>query len=587
MSLLIEFVIYLLAAIIGVSISRRLGFGSILGYLGAGIIIGPFGLKLVSDPEHILHFAELGVVLLLFVIGLELRPSRLWILRRMVFGLGAAQVFASALVIAGLAWATGLQPVTATVIGFTLALSSTAFVLQMLAEKKQLTTSHGRAAFSILLFQDLAVIPLIAIMPILGDSAAGSRFDLVETSISVGILAGLIIGGRYLLRPILHIAAASRIPEIFTATALLVVIGAALLMELAGMSMVLGAFIAGMLLADSEYRHELEGDIAPFKGLLLGLFFIAVGMSVNLGRLLDDPTRILTIVAALMLAKAAVLVLLARAFGVCDTKSSLQLAAAMSQGGEFAFVLFALATHEGIIAIDLSETLILAVTVSLLLTPFLYILAERLTQRIETNAEPDYDVPDNEHNEILIAGFGRVGQIVGRLLRIVGKPFTALEANPEQVTLIRRYGAEVHFGDAARLDLLRAAGAEHAKIIVIATGDMATSLHIAETVVRQFPNLTIVARARNRRHAHKLMDLGVRHIFRDTLLSSVEMSKLVLGELGMTADEVKDLAEMFLERDERLLTEQHAIHDSEEKLIQSARETVLELESLFKSDRKQ
>jgi len=587
MSLLVEFVIFLLAAIIGVSISRRLGFGSILGYLGAGIIIGPFGLKLVSDPEHILHFAELGVVLLLFVIGLELRPSRLWILRRMVFGLGAAQVFVSALVIASLAWATGLQPVTATVIGFTLALSSTAFVLQMLAEKKQLTTSHGRAAFSILLFQDLAVIPLIAIMPILGDSAAGSRFDLVETSISIGILAGLVIGGRYLLRPILHIAAASRIPEIFTATALLVVIGAALLMELAGMSMVLGAFIAGMLLADSEYRHELEGDIAPFKGLLLGLFFIAVGMSVNLGRLLDDPTYVLTIVAVLMLAKAAILVLLARAFGMCNMKNSLQLAAAMSQGGEFAFVLFALATREGIIAIDLSETLILAVTVSLLLTPFLYILAERFTRRIETSAEPHYDVPENEHNEILIAGFGRVGQIVGRLLRIVGTPFTALEANPEQVTLIRRYGAEVHFGDAARLDLLRAAGAEHAKIIVIATGDMATSLHIAETVVRQFPNLTIVARARNRRHAHKLMDLGVRHIIRDTLLSSVEMSKLVLGELGMSAEEAKEVAEMFLERDERLLTEQHAIHDSEEKLIQSARETVLELESLFKSDRKQ
>jgi glutathione-regulated potassium-efflux system protein KefB len=342
-----------------------------------------------------------------------------------------------------------------------------------------------------------------------------------------------------------------------------------------------------MLLADSEYRHELEGDIAPFKGLLLGLFFIAVGMSVNLGRLFDDPTRILTIVAALMLTKAIILVPLGRAFGMCDTKSSLQLAAAMSQGGEFAFVLFALATREGIIAVDLSETLILAVTVSLLLTPFLYLLAERLTQRIETHVDPDYDVPEDRHNEILIAGFGRVGQIVGRLLRIVGKPFTALEADPGQVSLIRRYGGEVHFGDAARLDLLRAAGAENAKIIVIATGNMATSLHIAENVVRHFPNLTIVARARNRRHAHKLMDLGVRHIFRDTLLSSVAMSKSVLGQLGMAADEVSDVADMFLERDEQLLAEQHAIHDSEEKLIQSSRETVLELESLFKSDREQ
>jgi monovalent cation:proton antiporter-2 (CPA2) family protein len=585
MSLLTESVIYLFAAILCVSISRRLGFGSVLGYLAAGIIIGPFGLRLISDPEHILHFAELGVVLLLFIIGLELQPSRLWVLRRMVFGLGAAQVFASALLIATIAWAAGLPTVTAIVVGFILALSSTAFVLQMLAEKKQLTTSHGRAAFSILLFQDLAVIPLIAIMPILGNSAGDSNIDLLQVSKSVAILAALIVGGRYLLRPILHNAAASRIPEIFTATALLVVIGAALLMELAGMSMVLGAFIAGMLLADSEYRHELEGDIAPFKGLLLGLFFIAVGMSVNLGLLIEHPARILMIVVALMLSKALVLVPLAQAFGMCDRKSALQLAAAMSQGGEFAFVLFGLAAAQGIIQTDISQTLILAVTVSLLLTPFLYLATERLTHRFEKPVEPDYDEPESQHNEVIIAGLGRVGQIVGRLLRIVDRPFTALEADPRQVGLIRRYGGEVHFGDAARLDLMRAAGAEHAKIIVIATGDMETSLQIAENVTRHFPNLTIVARARNRRHAHKLMDLGVTHIIRDTLLSSVEMSKTVLGQLGMRAGEVDDVADMFLKRDEQLLAEQHAIHDSEEKLIQSSKETVSELESLFQRDR--
>lgn len=586
MSLLLESVIYLLAAIVSVSISRRLGFGSVLGYLAAGMIIGPFGLRLISDPEHILHFAEFGVVLLLFIIGLELQPSRLWVLRRMVFGLGTAQVFISALVIAGLGVAAGLPPATSTVIGFVLALSSTAFVLQMLAEKRQLTSSHGRAAFSILLFQDLAVIPMIAIMPIIGDSASGDRFDLAELTFSLAMVAGLIIGGRYLLRPILHIAAGSRTPEIFTATSLLVVLGAALLMQLAGLSMVLGAFIAGMLLADSEYRHQLEGDLAPFKGLLLGLFFIAVGMSVNLGLLIEDPSRVLLIVAALTAAKALVLVSLARAFGIRDAKNSLRLAAAMSQGGEFAFVLFALAAREGIIAIDLSETLTLAVAVSLLLTPFLYLLAERLTQGAEKPIAPDYDVPDNAHNDILIAGFGRVGQIVGRLLRIVDKPFTALEADPGQVSLIRRYGTQVYFGDAARLDLLRAAGAEQAKIIVIATGDMKTSLHIAKTVVEHFPNLTIVARARNRRHAHKLMDLGIQHIFRDTLLSSVEMSKTVLSQLGMTDDEATEVADMFLARDEQLLAEQHAIHDSEEKLIQSAKETVSELEVLFRSDRK-
>jgi len=585
MSLLVESIIYLLAAIVGVSISRRLGFGSVLGYLAAGIIIGPFSLKLISDPEHILHFAELGVVLLLFVIGLELQPSRLWVLRRMVFGLGAAQVFATALIIGGLAFAAGLPPTAATIIGFILALSSTAFVLQMLAEKKQLTTSHGRAAFSILLFQDLAVIPLIVIIPLLGNSAAESSFNLIDVLTSVGILAGLIVGGRYLLRPVLHVAAGSGIPEIFTATSLLVVIGAALLMQLAGMSMVLGAFIAGMLLADSEYRHQLEGDIAPFKGLLLGLFFIAVGMSVNLDLLFEDPLQILSIVAVLMIAKALVLIPLARAFGMCKTAASLRLAGAMSQGGEFAFVLFALASRQGVIEVGLSETLTLAVTVSLLLTPFLYILAERLTQRIENREEPDYDVHLDQHNEILIVGFGRVGQIVGRLLRIVDTPFTALEADAGQVSLIRRYGGEVHFGDASRIDLLRAAGAEHAKIIVIATSNMETSLHIAETVARNFPNLTIVARARNRRHAHKLMDLGVRHIFRDTLLSSVEMSKSVLLQTGMDEEQAIDVANMFLERDEQLLAEQHAIHDSEEKLIQSSKDTVAELETLFRSDR--
>ena len=298
MSLLEQSIVYLLAAIIMVPISRRLGFGSILGYLAAGIIIGPFGAKLIHDPEHILHFAELGVVFLLFIVGLELQPSRLWVLRRMVFGLGSAQVVLSAAIIAAVAWALGLDGKPAVIIGLILALSSTAFVLQMLAEKKELTTSHGRAAFSILLFQDLAAIPLIAILPMLGASADGGM-GATQVGIMVLRIGGLILAGRYLLRPVLQIAAESKIPEIFTATALLVVIGAALVMEFAGMSMVLGAFIAGMLLADSEFRHQLEADIGPFKGLLLGLFFIAVGMSVNIGLLLESPLRIMTMVVLL------------------------------------------------------------------------------------------------------------------------------------------------------------------------------------------------------------------------------------------------------------------------------------------------
>ena len=583
MSLLLESVIYLLAAIVMVSVSRRLGFGSVLGYLAAGILIGPFGIALIRDPEHILHFAELGVVFLLFIVGLELQPSRLWVLRKMVFGLGTAQVVLSAIVIAAIAWLAGLTPTPAIVIGLILALSSTAFVLQMLAEKKELTMAHGRAAFSILLFQDLAAIPLIAILPTLG-ATSGDGFDIAQAGMMVATIVGLIVGGRILLRPILHVAAASKIPEIFTATALLVVIGAALLMEFAGMSMVLGAFIAGILLADSEYRHQLEADIAPFKGLLLGLFFIAVGMSVNIGLLSESPGRILLIVVMLMLAKALVLVPLARLFGLCDSRSALSLAAVMSQGGEFAFVLFAIAARERLVAVELVDELILAVAVSMLLTPFTYLLNDLVSKKLERPEDPDYDEPGNPHNDVIIAGFGRVGQIIARLLTIFNTPFTALEIDSSQVDVVRRYGNIVHYGDASRLDILRAAGAEHAKIFVLAIDDVGASVRTAEAVKRHFPQLKIIARARNRRHAHGLMDLGIEHIFRETMLSSLTMSKRVLTNLGFEKEEVERVGEKFCTRDTRLLREQHAIHHSEEQMIQSAKDTAAEFEGLLQGD---
>lgn len=585
MSLLAETLIYLLAAVISVPVSRRLGFGSVLGYLAAGIVIGPFGLAFIADAEHILHFAELGVVFLLFIVGLELKPSRLWVMRRMVFGLGAAQVFVSAIAISVLAWALGLAGNAAIVVGLILALSSTAFVLQMLAEKKQLGSSHGRAAFSILLFQDLAAIPLIAMLPLLGTSASFDEgIDVMQIGLMVVTIGGLVVGGRLLLKPVLQVAARSGIPEIFTATALLVVIGSALLMQFAGMSMVLGAFIAGMLLADSEYRHQLEADIAPFKGLLLGLFFIAVGMSVNIGLLLEIPGRILAIVAMLMAAKALVLFPLARLFGMCDSRAAMKLAAVLSQGGEFAFVLFAIARAEQALAPALIDEMVLAVAVSMMMTPLLYALSERFGRQTEAPREPDYDIIEDHHHEVLIAGFGRVGQIVGRLLRIIGKPFTALESNSGQVDVVRSYGSVVHYGDASRLDLLRAAGAEHAKIFVLAISNLEQSMRIAEAVTGHFPHLTVVARARNRRHAHKLMDLGIKHIFRETLLSSLAMTELVLTRLGHTSDEAKHVVDAFCERDSKLLIEQHAIQHSEEKLIQSVKDTSDELESLLRVD---
>ncbi|MBT8086423.1 MAG: monovalent cation:proton antiporter-2 (CPA2) family protein [Gammaproteobacteria bacterium] len=587
MSFLAESLIFLVAAVISVPISRRLGFGSVLGYLAAGIIIGPFGFKFVVDAEHILHFAELGVVLLLFIVGLELKPSRLWVMRRMVFGLGTAQVFLSAAAIGAAAIALGLSVNAAIIVGLVLALSSTAFVLQMLAEKKQLGSSHGRAAFSILLFQDLAAIPLIAMLPLLGARASlDAGVDFTQVAWMVGAIVGFVVGGRLILKPALKIVAASGIPEIFTATALLVVIGSALLMQYVGMSMVLGAFLAGVLLADSEYRHQLEADIAPFKGLLLGLFFIAVGMSVNIGLLLEIPGRILIIVALLMAIKAAVLFSISRFFGICNSQSARQLAAVLSQGGEFAFVLFAIARTEEALPAALIDELILAVAVSMMMTPFLYALTEFLGRKLEKPVEPDYEMPEDLHHDVIIAGFGRVGQIVGRTLRIINKGFTALESDSAQLDMVRRYGATVHYGDASRRDLLQAAGAAHAKIFVLAISDQEQSLRVAAAVKQHYPHLKIIARAHNRRHAHKLMDLGIQHIFRETLLSSLAMTELVLTNLGHSASDARNVVETFEERDSRLLEEQHAIHDSEEQLIQSVRETSDELESLLRQDAK-
>ncbi len=586
MTLLAESLIYLLAAVIAVPLSRRLGLGSVLGYLAAGIIIGPFGFSFVNDADHIIHFAELGVVFLLFIVGLELKPSRLWVMRRMVFGLGAAQVIVTSAAIALVAWASGFDKNAAIVTGLILALSSTAFVLQMLSEKKQLSASHGRAAFSILLFQDLAAIPLIAVLPLLGVSASlDDGIGLAQIGLMAATIGGLVISGRYLLTPVLKIAARSGIPEIFTATALLVVIGAALLMEVAGMSMVLGSFIAGMMLAESEFRHQLEADIASFKGLLLGLFFIAVGMSVNIGLLLDVPQHVISIVLLLMAIKALILFPLARLFGMCDRAAALKLAAVLAQGGEFAFVLLAIAASESVLPQSLIDELVLAVALSMLMTPFVYAAAEFAGGKVNKPVEPVFDVPVDSHHEVLIVGFGRVGQIVGRMLNIVGKSFTALERDSAQVEFVRRYGATVHYGDASRLDLLRAAGAEHAKIFVLAVSNIEESMKIAEAVTRHFPHLKIIARARNRRHVHKLMDIGVKHIFRETLLTSLAMSEQILTDLGQTPEDAKHLVDTFSKRDEQLLLEQYAIHESEEMLIQSTKDTAAELESLLRRDR--
>ncbi|MEJ2602894.1 MAG: monovalent cation:proton antiporter-2 (CPA2) family protein [Gammaproteobacteria bacterium] len=586
MGYLQEALIYLVTAVIAVPISKRIGFGSVLGYLLGGLVIGPWGLSLITEVDHILHFAELGVVFLLFVIGLELQPSRLWVLRRLVFGLGAAQVIVTGTVIAGLAWLAGLDGAAAVVAGAGLALSSTAFVLQLLAERQQLTTRYGRSAFSILLFQDLAVIPILAAIPLLAARAPETELGAGRWLFGVAALLGLVFGGRYLLRPVLRWVAGTGISELFTAVALLVVIGAASLMQVAELSMGLGAFVAGMLLADSEYRHQLEADIEPFKGLLLGLFFIAVGMSANLGLVVSRPGDVFGLVALLLIVKTLVLYGLARMFGIANDQSR-SLALVLSQGGEFAFVIFTAAVGSGLLAKETSDLLIVVVTLSMAATPLLYLANESWSRRnAPVTAEPEYDEMPAEHNEIIIAGFGRVGQIVGRVLRSRGIPFTALEKNPERLDAVRRFGNVVHFGDASRPDLLKAAGMDRARFFVLALGDVEKSVEIARYVRQHYPKVTVIARARNRFHAHALMDCGVQVIVRETLHSSLLMTSRLLRDYGIDEEEAERTVTTFLAHDEATLQRQHAVAHDMEKLVQTTQEAAKELESLIGADRR-
>ena len=577
--------VYIAAAVIAVPIAKKLGLGSVLGYLIAGIVIGPAALGLISDVEYVLHFAELGVVFLLFIIGLELKPSRLWVMRRPVFGLGTAQVVLCGIVLGAIASFSGLDAKGAFVVGFGLALSSTAFVLQLLGEQKQLQTDHGRSAFAVLLFQDLAVIPLIALVPLLADQEAGG-IDPVQLAITALCIAALVAGARYLLRPVLRLVANSGITELFTATALLIVIGAAVLMEMAHLSMGLGAFIAGMLLADSEYRHELESNIEPFKGLLLGLFFIAVGMSVDLSLIASRPIDVFGYTALLIVTKAVLIFGLARTLGLTGSVSK-ALAVVLSQGGEFAFVLFTLARDTGVLGNDTVDLLIVVVTLSMATTPLLFLGNEILERRRE-NSQPakPYDEIEEEANPVVIASFGRFGQIVGRVLRSRGIPFTALEASAAQVEVVRRFGNKVYYGDAARIELLRAAGIDEARLFVLAIEDIEQSLRTARTVRHYCPQLPILARARNRAHAHLLMDLGIERIYRDTFYSGLELTRSLLGLLDTDAGEADRIVRTFAEYDERLLRRQHAIRQDETQYMQSVQDATAELEVLLRADRR-
>ncbi len=586
MSMLIQTSIFLGAAVCAVPLFKRLGLGAVLGYVAAGIAIGPWALGLVGDVESILHFSEIGVVLLLFIIGLELQPSRLWILRKSVFGLGAVQVGVTALVIALIARATGLPWPAATIIGLGLSLSSTAFALQILAEKKQLTTRHGRSAFSILLFQDLVVVPVLAIVPFLSPSMSrtGSGDPWVGVASAIGVLIAAVVVGHFLVGRLFKFIAATGIREVFTAAALLLVIGTGLLLESAGLSMALGAFLAGVLFADSEYRHALEADIEPFKGLLLGLFFIAVGMSLDLGLVLEHPGLSVGLALALLLGKFALIAFLGLATGK-GLNSALKLGAVIAQGGEFAFVIFSVATGVGALGKETAALLIVVVTLSMALTPPLFALTEFVVQRRRPRALVETgETPVQERQKVIIAGFGRVGQIIGRILQARRIGFTALDVSPEHVDFVRKFGNKIYYGDASRLDLLEAAGAKNASVIVVAIDDVEASLRTVRIVKDHFPQLRVYARARNRRHAYLLMDLGVSIFRRETFESSLELARLVLEGLGLPHAQASRLVETFKRHDIERLKLAHASHSNEERMIYLAKEAAKELEDMFEQD---
>jgi glutathione-regulated potassium-efflux system protein KefB len=580
--------VLLLAAVIAVPLARRWRLGAVIGYLGAGVLIGPSGLGLIGNSEWIAQISELGIVLMLFVIGLELSPQRLWTLRRRVFGIGGLQVGATALLLGG---ACLLLPGTgwklAVVVGLALALSSTAIDLQLLTERKELTSTHGRLAFAILLFQDVAAIPILALVPVLGSGFVGASLghDLLAVVRVVATIALIMVGGRYLLRPLFRSAARAGAPEVFTATTLLVVIGIAWLGSLAGISMSLGAFLAGVLLADSEYRHEIESQIEPFRGLLLGLFFIGIGMSLDLDSVIAQPRLVGSLLLALIVLKAVVLYFVARLGAREGRRPSLALAALLAQGGEFSFVVFGLAAHHDLMTPGHYALATVVVTLSMVATPILVGLRQEIAPVAKAVPPPrEFDRFDEAPPRVIVAGMGRVGQIVARMLNANRIPFTALENDPEQVDFMRRFGNTVFYGVASRLELLRAAHADKAEVFVIATGDPDSTLRTARLLKRHFPHLVVFARARNRQHVFRLMDLGIEHVVRDTFFSSLEIARGVFEGLGYPSAQADAYVHRFREHDERVLATQYPVYDDEAALLQSAREAREDLERLFQAD---
>ena len=580
--------VYLAAAVLSVPIAKALGLGSIIGYLAAGIVIGPSVLGLVHEPQEMLHIAEFGVVLMLFLVGLELEPRRLWELRRPIFGWGSVQLFGSALLMTGAAVLAGVDWRIALVASLGLAMSSTAIGLGVFAERNLMATTSGQSMLAVMLLQDVAAIPILAFVPLLAAAPQqGGGGGWLGAAKAVGVIAVIILGGRLALRPALRWIAGSKTPEIFTAASLLLVVATAALMQWVGLSMALGAFLAGVLLAESEYRTELETDIEPFKGMLLGLFFIAVGMSIDFGVVLKQPLLVAAIVVGFLLVKALVLWFMVRTMPIPPAERPPFLIL-LAQGGEFGFVVFQTAAQAGVIDAPTSSLLVAAVAISMLLTPLVLVVTDRWWARhLARHAQPVGidEISEQQEAPVIVAGFGRYGQIVGRLLYANGIAPTVLEHNAEVLEGVRKFGWKVFYGDATRLDLLRTAGADKARVLVLAIDDVAQSVEVAKLVLEHFPQMTIVARARNVTHYYELRKLGVTLVERETFDSALMTGRSALALLGFQPHQARTLALRFRKHNIDQLEEMRPHFGDEAKLISLAKQGRRQLEELFAKER--
>ncbi len=588
-TLLANAAVYLGAAVVMVPLASRLGLGAVLGYLIAGIVIGPWGLGLITNGEEILHFAEFGVVLLLFLIGLEMNPKRLWTMRHPILLFGSGQVAVTTIALWALAIWFGLPSTEALIVAMALSLSSTAIALQTLTERNLMKTRAGCSAFSILLFQDISVIPMLALIPMLvgtADVATGADSSWVGTLRVVGLIGGIVLVGHYLNRPILRFIAKTGMREVFTAFALLLVIGISLLMQAMEISMALGSFLAGVLLADSEYRHELELEIEPFKGLLLGLFFIAVGMTIDFSILLAQPLLVVMLVLLLIGVKGGILWTLSGQGKepLPDSQRPL-FAVVLSQGGEFAFVLFTLATSSGALNSDTADLLVLVVALSMMSTPLLMLLQERwiAPRYLEADDPREVDTIDSTEHPVIIAGFGRFGRVVGRLLHANGIPTTILDHDPERIEHVRKFGYKVYYGDATRASTLRAAGARQASLLVISLDDPQATLEALEVAKKEFPHLRVLARCDDMTHGFELLKQGVDVFQREVLESALVLGEEALKSLGFGAYRAKQAAHTFREHDRRLFDALYATDVIEKRIFisQQARD---ELQQVLKAD---